>query len=218
VSVPGNPAEKRFSLSRWSARKRNARRGRANVAGDDTRLRQDGVAADRVPAQAPAGAVLPEAGDAPVAVPLPDVDALTFDSDFSAFMANGVDADVRRAAVRKLLRDPRFNVMDGLDVYIDDYTKPDPIPPSMLAQLQHAVATLAPTAAPASDVPDAGSAESPVEIADAGDDAALASPVSLEAPIPLPASVAEIDPDAIGADGAVQPAISREHLAPSQKT
>jgi len=28
--------------------------------------------------------------------------------------------------------------MDGLDVYIDDYSKPDPIPESMLRKLAHA--------------------------------------------------------------------------------
>jgi hypothetical protein len=33
------------------------------------------------------------------------------------------------------MRDPRFNVMDGLDVYIDDYSKPDPIPEEWLGQL-----------------------------------------------------------------------------------
>ena len=36
------------------------------------------------------------------------------------------------AALKKLFSDPHFNVMDGLDTYIDDYGKPDPIPPSML--------------------------------------------------------------------------------------
>ena len=40
--------------------------------------------------------------------------------------------DVRRAALKKLFSDPRFNVMDGLDVYIDDYSKTEPIPPEML--------------------------------------------------------------------------------------
>jgi hypothetical protein len=28
--------------------------------------------------------------------------------------------------------------MDGLDVYIDDYSKPDPIPPEMLSRISHA--------------------------------------------------------------------------------
>jgi hypothetical protein len=34
--------------------------------------------------------------------------------------------------------DPHFNVMDGLDTYIDDYSKPDPIPAAMLRQLNQA--------------------------------------------------------------------------------
>ena len=40
----------------------------------------------------------------------------------------GVDASVKNAALKKLFADPHFNVMDGLDTYIDDYGKPDPIP------------------------------------------------------------------------------------------
>jgi hypothetical protein len=52
-------------------------------------------------------------------------------------MQPGVDAAVKRAAVKQLFRDPRFNVMDGLDVYIDDYTQADPIPPDMLKALRH---------------------------------------------------------------------------------
>ena len=34
-----------------------------------------------------------------------------------------VDESLKRQALRKLFADPRFNVMDGLDVYIDDYTQ-----------------------------------------------------------------------------------------------
>jgi hypothetical protein len=37
---------------------------------------------------------------------------------------------VRNAALKKLFTDPHFNVMDGLDVYIDDYGKPDPCRPA----------------------------------------------------------------------------------------
>lgn len=72
------------------------------------------------------------------APPLPPVEELTIDSDFRGFLHPKVDDDVRRAALRKLFTDPHFNVMDGLDVYIDDYSKPDPIPPEMLAGLRHA--------------------------------------------------------------------------------
>ncbi len=73
---------------------------------------------------------------------LPALEALTFESDFGAFMRAKVDEGVKRAALKKLFSDPRFNVMDGLDVYIDDYSIEDPIPPGMLAQLQHAQTTL----------------------------------------------------------------------------
>jgi hypothetical protein len=40
--------------------------------------------------------------------------------------------------MRKLFADPRYNVMDGMDVYIDDYSKPDPIPPAMLRKMASA--------------------------------------------------------------------------------
>jgi len=36
--------------------------------------------------------------------------------------------------------------MDGLDVYIDDYTRPDPIPPAMLERLEEFARRLLPTA------------------------------------------------------------------------
>jgi hypothetical protein len=40
--------------------------------------------------------------------------------------------------MKKLWADPHFNVMDGLDIYIGDYGKPDPIPPEWLRQLASA--------------------------------------------------------------------------------
>ena len=74
----------------------------------------------------------------PPVEPLPtmdDVARLTGQSDFSRFVRPGVDPGVRNAALKKLFSDPHFNVMDGLDTYIDDYGKPDPIPPSMLRRM-----------------------------------------------------------------------------------
>ena len=69
---------------------------------------------------------------------LEDVKLLTKDSDFKPFMAQGVGPEVRNAAMKKLFADPHFNVMDGLDIYIDDYSKADPIPESMLRQMASA--------------------------------------------------------------------------------
>src|SRR5207244_2210499 len=59
-------------------------------------------------------------------------------ADIRRFLAPQVDEDVKRAAFKKLFADPHFNAMDGLDTYIDDYGKPDPIPASMLRQLAQA--------------------------------------------------------------------------------
>ena len=81
-------------------------------------------------------------GEAPAqpapALTLDDVRLLTKDSDFKPFMARGVGPGVRNAAMKKLFADPHFNVMDRLDIYIDDYSKPDPIPAAMMRQLASA--------------------------------------------------------------------------------
>ena len=40
--------------------------------------------------------------------------------------------------MKQLFTDPHFNVMDRLDIYIDDYSIPDPLPQSMLRQMASA--------------------------------------------------------------------------------
>ncbi|MFL6634786.1 MAG: DUF3306 domain-containing protein [Massilia sp.] len=120
-------------LRRWARRKTEARSGVEPLPEPVAP-----VAAPPVPV-APAPAPLPAL--APADAPLPtmdDVARLTSDSDFSAFVARGVDAAVRRTALKKLFADPHFNTMDRLDVYIDDYTKPSPVSEAMLASLEHA--------------------------------------------------------------------------------
>jgi hypothetical protein len=94
---------------------------------------------------------------------LPPVDKLTLESDFSGFFHPKVDESLRRAALRKLFNEPHFNVMDGLDVYIDDYSKPDPIPAAMLAALRQARVILDPDAHSAGDRERAGGAPRDVE-------------------------------------------------------
>jgi len=66
---------------------------------------------------------------------LEDVLKLTKDSDYSAYVKPGIDPEVQKAAMQKLFSDPRYNIMDGLDIYIDDYSKPDPIPLEMLKRM-----------------------------------------------------------------------------------
>jgi len=81
----------------------------------------------------------PRAADPATPLPqLPPLDDLTLDSDYRDFFHPKVDEKVRLAALKKLFSDPHFNVMDGLDTYIDDYSKPDPLPAAMLATLRQA--------------------------------------------------------------------------------
>ena len=119
-------------LARWSQRKVQARQG-----GELPEM--------PAPLAAPTAAVVPAealpAAPEPATPPLPtldDVTQLTRDSDFSRFVAPEVSGEVRNAALKKLFSDPHFNVMDGLDTYIDDYNKPDPLPAAMLRQMAQA--------------------------------------------------------------------------------
>lgn len=92
-----------------------------------SRLKRQGASAPPAP-PAPA----PTAGPPPE---LPPVEALTLESDFRAFLHPKVEEHLKRAALKKLFADPHFNTMDGLDVYIDDYNIPDPLPEGMLEKL-----------------------------------------------------------------------------------
>jgi hypothetical protein len=69
---------------------------------------------------------------------LADVAQLTHESDYTRFVANTVDPSVKNAALKKLFTAPHFNVMDGLDTYIDDYGRPDPLPAGMLRKMVQA--------------------------------------------------------------------------------
>lgn len=114
-------------LGRWARRKSDVLQGKA--------VQEPVVIAkpalpDPVQSQVQAGPA--QLTEEPPELSLDDVKLLTKDSDFKPFMAQNVASDVRNAAMKKLFADPHFNVMDGLDIYIDDYSKPDPIPEAML--------------------------------------------------------------------------------------
>jgi hypothetical protein len=67
------------------------------------------------------------------------VENLDASSDYRAFVARDVDPQVRNAAFKKMFHsDPHFNVMDGLDVYIDDYNTPNPLPVAVMKTLVQA--------------------------------------------------------------------------------
>jgi len=71
--------------------------------------------------------------------PLPPVETLTRESDFSGFMQPKVEDNLRRAALKKLFSgDPHFNIPDPFEPYSRDWNIADPIPPEMLATLNQA--------------------------------------------------------------------------------
>ena len=112
----------------------------ASPAHGDTSQRR---LAQTVAAPAPDSPAPPLAPQAPLSDPVPapqmaDAQALTPASDFRPFMAQGVAPEVKNAAMKKLFADPHFNVMDRMDIYIDDYSQPDPLPLAMLRQMNGA--------------------------------------------------------------------------------
>jgi hypothetical protein len=136
-------------LGRWSQRKQALREGREVAEPPiDERIGVAEAATGSVPATSspqtpanpPASQTEQSATQAPPA-PAPtlaDVQALHADSSFAPFVARDVTPEVRNAAMKKLFTDPHYNVMDGLDIYIDDYSKPDPMPAAMLRQMASA--------------------------------------------------------------------------------
>lgn len=119
-------------LGRWSRRKHAARRGAA--------LPEPAATAPLTsePAPAPPASAAAASVEAP-APGLPPVDSLQgLESEYQEFLRPDVDPATRSAALKKLFGDPHFNRMDGLDVYIDDYSKADPIPATMLRALNQA--------------------------------------------------------------------------------
>ena len=139
-------------LARWSRRKAQARLDPAiaeppltEPAGNPSESAGQGVSIpmpERGKEAVPPSLVetepkAPAVAEQPV-LTLRDVAQLTRESDFTRFVGGGVQTEVRNAALKKLFTDPHFNLMDGLDVYIDDYGIPSPLPQSMLIKMAQA--------------------------------------------------------------------------------
>ena len=193
-------------LERWARRKAHSRQGRVDEP-NALPTAAEPVVPDSAPIAPRASAPAVEPAHAPASAPasampppptLDDVAALPEDaSDFSRFVAPQVAPEVQRAALKKLFSDPHFNVMDGLDTYIDDYGKPDPIPAAWLRQLtQGRFAGLFQdeTEAVAVPTPPTGTSPMPAAAADTSDlqSASAAPDAALTAePLALP----DEDPD-----------------------
>ncbi len=124
-------------LERWSRRKR----GEASPGAPETETAEaaqpaakpagpSGGRAGPPPARARPTAVgpppleeSPDSGDPEVIAKLPDLDTLNEDSDFTAFLQDGVPDALRRQALRRLWRlNPVFANLDGLNDYDEDFS------------------------------------------------------------------------------------------------
>lgn len=203
-------AQEENFFSRWSQRKvRLARDGAAAVPAEvpaqvavqaPAALQQGGQSGTHAKTLAdPQAEAQSEAQAAPPPPTLEEARSLTPASDYRRFVARDVDPEVKNAALKNLFSDPQFNVMDGLDIYIDDYGKPDPLPPGMLQRMAQAVflgLVQPPAAAPESSGPADGAAEhrpaaqavseaAPEPAAELRSDTAATTPLHSTLPAPL---------------------------------
>jgi hypothetical protein len=105
--------DKEEFLARWSRLKK------------EQRAAESAAAPAKPDESAPNGTMPASTAQAPVqdeAPPLPPVEKLTPESDFAPFMHPKVPELMRRAALKQLFRDPRYNVVDKFEAYSDDYT------------------------------------------------------------------------------------------------
>lgn len=123
-----------------------------------SRLKQDQAPTGSAPSAAPVAASTttaalraPQAGEQEPP-PLPPLEELTPESDFSAFMAPKVSDALRRAALKKLFRHPEIDLPDMFEPFSGDWTSGAPMAADMLAQLHEARAALLRRCSPNADV------------------------------------------------------------------
>jgi len=186
-----DPASQGFSLKRWLQRKLEAARAASSAPAPQAPV---SALEASVPAEAkqPAPPITAGTVDNEIAAEptLPPIDSLTIDSDFSVFLGPSVDPAIKVQALKKLFSDPRFNVMDGLDVYIDDYSIADPLAPEIARTLAHARYVFDP---PRTRVNEVGIVEDvPADEAEA--DAEAEESQATTQPATIPAGAATVEP------------------------
>jgi hypothetical protein len=110
-------------LARWSRRKRSA-------AMKALEREEPGRAATGVPAETPAAPATSETEPPPVDLAaLPPIESIGAETDIRAFLAAGVPAELKRAALRKVWSaDPVIRGFVGLSENSWDFNAPDGVP------------------------------------------------------------------------------------------
>ena len=123
---PVQPAEG-LSLSRWSRLKR---------LGGEVAVKPSSAVSGAPDVESTATLLSSEIAAANVTeLNLPQLSSISLVEDFTPFMQAKVPQALRQQALKALFKEPHFNVMDGLDTYIDDYTVFEPITPEVMATL-----------------------------------------------------------------------------------
>jgi hypothetical protein len=108
-------------LRRWSRRKRRARNGPAP---------EPAPTAARERSQPVESRVLTDAD-------MPPVESLEADASVAEFFSPGVSEALRKAALRRVFRSARFNVLDGLEDYDEDFRSFEALGDVVTADLRH---------------------------------------------------------------------------------
>lgn len=118
-------------LQRWSRRKQSALRD-DEVSEDESQTPEaDQEAGPAEPSAADAPSAELEAGSESELEPeppgdedMPPLESIDESGSVAAFLSPRVSEGLRRAAMRRLFRQPKYNVVDMLDDYAEDYSKP----------------------------------------------------------------------------------------------
>ena len=87
---------------------------------------------------APTARTLPPAEQAQEElIPLPPLESLDENSDYRGFLDSRVSEDLHRLALRKLFHSPRFQILDGLNDYDEDYTHFAPLGDLITQEMRH---------------------------------------------------------------------------------
>ncbi len=119
--------EREAFLRRWARRKAAANAEAVQTAEPDAQARQP---ASPPPSTEPAP---PPKTDAD----MPPLESINENSDVSDFFSSGVSDHLRQTALRRLFHLPKFNVVDGLDDYADDFTSFAALGDIITADMRH---------------------------------------------------------------------------------
>lgn len=119
------PAPGEGFAARWSRRKHTARTSPEPQSPPPAAQEPDTAPSPDIDAEPP--------GD----TEMPPLESLTQDSDVSPFFSPRVTEELRKLALRRLFRTPKFNLRDGLDDYDGDYRSFEPLGDVITADMRH---------------------------------------------------------------------------------